>query len=74
MEQKHFFTSLKETRFNDERIKEILRQLNENSSAIIKNEIINHDIIFRLDKLVEDTVLMVETFKTLRQKQEDALF
>ncbi len=28
---------------NDERIKEILRQLNENSSAIIKNEIINHD-------------------------------
>ncbi|MBM6763703.1 NADPH-dependent FMN reductase [Ligilactobacillus agilis] len=41
---------------------------------LYRNEIINHDIIFRLDKLVEDTVLMVETFKILRQKQEDALF
>ena len=41
---------------------------------LYRNEIINHDIIFRLDKLVEDTVLMVETFKSLRQKQEDALF
>ncbi|MDO4597353.1 MAG: NADPH-dependent FMN reductase [Ligilactobacillus agilis] len=41
---------------------------------LYRNEIINHDIIFRLDKLVEDTVLMVETFKILRQKQEDTLF
>ena len=41
---------------------------------LYRNEIINYDIIFRLNKLVEDTVLMVETFKILRQKQEDALF
>ena len=41
---------------------------------LFRQEIINADINFRLDKLVEDTLIMVETFKELRKKQEDALF
>ena len=41
---------------------------------LFRQEIINADINFRLDKLVEDTLTMVETFKELRKKQEDALF
>ena len=44
------------------------------SKDLYRNEIINHDIIFRLDKLIEDTLLMTATFSNLRKQQEDALF
>ena len=43
MEQKHFFTSLKETRFNDERIKEIKHIYHNELPEIMKKIISSND-------------------------------
>ena len=43
MEQKHFFTSLKETRFNDERIKEIEHIYHHELPEIIKRIVSSND-------------------------------
>lgn len=43
MEQKHFFTSLKETRFNDERIKEIEHIYHNELPEIMKKIISSND-------------------------------
>ncbi|RBR33436.1 hypothetical protein EB06_00750 [Enterococcus cecorum] len=39
-----------------------------------RQEIENIDIHFRLEKLVEDTVLMTEVYQEFKQKQEALLF
>lgn len=39
-----------------------------------RHEIENIDIHFRLEKLVEDTVLMTEVYQEFKQKQEALLF
>ncbi|RKJ49903.1 FMN reductase, partial [Butyricicoccus sp. 1XD8-22] len=33
-------------------------------------EIVNDDILFRIDRLVEDTVLLTETYTKLREEKE----
>ena len=43
MEQKHFFTSLKETRFNDERIKEIEHIYHHELPEIVKRIVSSND-------------------------------
>lgn len=37
----------------------------------LKKEIINDDILFRLERLVEDTVLTVEALKIIRIKKDE---
>src|SRR5690625_2622258 len=37
----------------------------------IRREIVNDDILFRLERLVEDTVLTVDAFKAIRTKQDE---
>src|SRR5699024_961805 len=37
----------------------------------LRKEIVNDDILFRLERLVEDTVLTVEAFDTIRMKQDE---
>lgn len=37
----------------------------------LRKEIVNDDILFRLERLVEDTVLTVEAFKTIRIKKDE---
>ena len=39
-----------------------------------RQEIENIDIYFRLEKLVEDTVLMTEVYQEFKRKQEALLF
>ncbi|WP_456276127.1 NADPH-dependent FMN reductase [Bacillus sp. AK128] len=36
-----------------------------------RKEITNHDIIFRIERLVEDTVVLTDTFAEIRKKKED---
>lgn len=38
----------------------------------LRTEIVNDDILFRLERLVEDTVETVEAFKTIRKKKDEA--
>lgn len=38
---------------------------------LYRNEIINDDIIFRIQRLVEDTVILTETYEQILQDQED---
>jgi len=35
-----------------------------------RKEITNHDILFRIERLVEDTVLLTETYAAIREKKE----
>lgn len=37
-----------------------------------QKEIINHDVIFRLERLAEDTVVLTETFTKIREEKEAA--
>ena len=37
----------------------------------LRKEIVNDDILFRLERLVEDTVVTVEGFDTIRMKQDE---
>lgn len=37
----------------------------------LRKEIVNDDILFRLERLVEDTVLTVDAFETIRKKQDE---
>jgi len=37
----------------------------------LRKEIVNDDILFRLERLVEDTVLTVDAFKAIRTKQDE---
>lgn len=37
----------------------------------LRKEIVNDDIIFRLERLVEDTVLLVEAFASIRAKKDE---
>lgn len=37
----------------------------------LRKEIVNDDVLFRLDRLVEDTVLTVEAFDTIRKKKDE---
>lgn len=37
-----------------------------------RKEIINEDVFFRIDRLVEDTVVLTETYKKIREAKEDA--
>ncbi|QUG41197.1 NAD(P)H-dependent oxidoreductase [Psychrobacillus sp. INOP01] len=37
----------------------------------LRKEIVNDDILFRLDRLVEDTVLTVEAFEIIRAKKDE---
>ncbi|WP_251549208.1 NADPH-dependent FMN reductase [Neobacillus muris] len=37
-----------------------------------KKEIVNDDVFFRIDRLVEDTVLLTETYTKLREEKEAA--
>lgn len=37
----------------------------------LRKEIVNDDVLFRLDRLVEDTVLTVEAFETIRKKKDE---
>lgn len=38
----------------------------------LRQEIVNDDILFRLERLAEDTVLTVEAFEAIRQKRDEA--
>ncbi|MEK4024895.1 MULTISPECIES: NADPH-dependent FMN reductase [Sporosarcina] len=37
----------------------------------LRKEIVNDDILFRLERLVEDTVLTVEAFEAIRRKKDE---
>ncbi|WP_117170739.1 NADPH-dependent FMN reductase [Paraliobacillus sediminis] len=37
-----------------------------------RKEIINEDVFFRIDRLVEDTVVLTETYKKIREAKEEA--
>lgn len=37
-----------------------------------QKEIINHDVLFRLERLAEDTVVLTETFAKIREEKEAA--
>ncbi|MGV3489093.1 MAG: NADPH-dependent FMN reductase [Tuberibacillus sp.] len=37
-----------------------------------RREIINDDVIFRIDRLIEDTVVLTETYKKIREEKEAA--
>lgn len=37
----------------------------------LRKEIVNDDVLFRLDRLVEDTVMTVEAFETIRMKKDE---
>ncbi|MEG0267211.1 MAG: NADPH-dependent FMN reductase [Carnobacterium sp.] len=37
----------------------------------LRNEIINDDVLFRLERLIEDTVLTVEAFAAIRKKKNE---
>ncbi|PAV28202.1 FMN reductase [Virgibacillus profundi] len=37
-----------------------------------RKEIVNDDVIFRLDRLVEDTVVLTETYMKIREAKEEA--
>lgn len=37
----------------------------------LRKEIVNDDIVFRLERLIEDTVLTVEAFESIRKKQDE---
>ncbi len=37
----------------------------------IRKEIVNDDVLFRLDRLVEDTVMTAEAFEALRRKKDE---
>lgn len=41
-------------------------------SDIINGEITNHDVEFRIDTLIEDTMILAETYKEVWQKQEES--
>ncbi|MCM3768294.1 NADPH-dependent FMN reductase [Neobacillus niacini] len=36
-----------------------------------RKEIVNDDVLFRIDRLVEDTVLLTETYTEIRKKREE---
>jgi FMN reductase len=36
-----------------------------------RKEIVNDDVLFRIDRLVEDTVLLTETYSTIRMEKEE---
>ncbi|MDV2580732.1 NADPH-dependent FMN reductase [Alkalibacillus haloalkaliphilus] len=36
-----------------------------------RKEIVNHDVLARIDRLVEDTVVLSETYQEIKQKKED---
>lgn len=37
---------------------------------LIRGEIVNHDVIQRLDRLVEDTVVLTQTYQKIREEKE----
>ena len=39
---------------------------------IINGEIVNHDVVFRISALVEDTMVLAETYKEVWRKQEES--
>lgn len=39
---------------------------------IHRNQVVNEDVIFRLDRLVEDTAVLTQTYATIRQAKEAA--
>ncbi|MDF0728701.1 NAD(P)H-dependent oxidoreductase [Cytobacillus sp. S13-E01] len=36
-----------------------------------RKEITNHDVLFRIDRLIEDTIILNETFTEIREKKEE---
>jgi FMN reductase len=36
-----------------------------------RKEIVNDDVIFRLERLLEDIVVLTETYQSIRQEKED---
>lgn len=37
----------------------------------LRKEIVNDDVLFRITRLVEDTILLTETYTKIRQEKED---
>lgn len=37
-----------------------------------RTEIINDDVLFRIDRLVEDTMMLIETYTKIREEKEEA--
>jgi len=38
---------------------------------ILRQKIINDDVVFRLDRLVEDTITLIEVYQDIQKKKED---
>ncbi|WP_435653802.1 NADPH-dependent FMN reductase, partial [Corynebacterium stationis] len=42
------------------------------SADLLRGEIVNHDVLQRLDRLVEDTVVLTQTYQKIRDEKDAA--